>query len=236
LEAVRAALRSAVGAGPNPFAMRRLRREVLERAAGRAATPPLGRARGAAFARALVALTTFALVGLGLSSLWQRGLAPSGVRVAISPTSRFSEEEARDRRIVRIVEGTFDFDVRPSADGRRLLVIVPDGEIEDIGTKFRVVVEAGRTVEVSVSEGEVEVRRERRAPERLVAGMTFRPRPEPSSAVSPSVPASTPPSSSSSASSSVPSSPWASEIMLVSPPNVRPSPRSAPPPARVPDA
>jgi hypothetical protein len=212
--------------------MRRLRREVLERAAGRSTPTVSSRARGRSFARVLAALAAFALMGLGLSSLWQRWLAPSGVRLASSASSRFSEENDRDHRIVRIVEGTFDFDVRPSADGRKLLVIVPDGEIEDIGTKFRVVVEAGRTVEVSVSEGEVEVRREGHAPERLVAGMTFRPRSAPSAAASASVPASTPPSGPSTAASSASTS----ELAPASPRRVSPSPPAAGAPARIPDA
>jgi hypothetical protein len=81
--------------------------------------------------------------------------------------------------VVELVDGEFDFDVNHRDGEPHLLVRVPDGEIEDIGTKFHVSVSNGRTVRVSVTEGEVELRRTNEPKLRLIAGMTFTPSPVP---------------------------------------------------------
>jgi TolA-binding protein len=69
-----------------------------------------------------------------------------------------------------------------------LLVRLPDGELEDIGTTFSVTVEEGRTARVAVEEGRVVLRLHGRAPVVIAAGESW---PAPSvtlSAPAPSLP------------------------------------------------
>lgn len=177
------ALRRDLGAGlepPNAFVMKRLRHAVMTRASGEGiATRPAANRRLWVFAAmaATLLLGAFALV------LWI-GRANDAMTLTPSAGARFSTEEREGLRVVKIDDGSFAFDVRRHEDGRRLLVVVPDGEIEDIGTRFSVVVHDGVTTEIGVSEGEVEFRRKGAAPVRLIAGMTYRPwSPETASAI-----------------------------------------------------
>lgn len=75
---------------------------------------------------------------------------------------------------VDLVEGVLDFDVRQHAAGRRFVVAVPDGEIEDVGTRFRVTTHGGQTEEISVEEGAVVFRRPGRSSVELGAGQIYR--------------------------------------------------------------
>lgn len=152
----------------NPFHKKRLRREVLERAGGRnrANRRPLFVAAFACFGAVAVALALF-FVG--------RASAPSSGVVVVASSGSFSEEVRGDVRRVALTDGDFEFDVNHVPGTPRLLVIVPDGEIEDIGTRFHVSVRDKKTVRIHVSEGEVEFRRAKEEPLRLIAGMTFRP-------------------------------------------------------------
>lgn len=158
----------------NPFQLKKLRRELLLRAKG--ATAPTARPMRAwaiALASAAVAALLFFFVG-------RLTMSPSeSVSVSANPGARFTEKVADGRHVVELVDGEFDFDVNHRDGEPRLLVRVPDGEIEDIGTKFHVSVSHGRTVRVSVTEGEVELRRTNEPKLRLIAGMTFTPSPAP---------------------------------------------------------
>ena len=62
-------------------------------------------------------------------------------------------------------------------DHRRLLVVLPDGELEDIGTTFTVSADAGRTTRVSVQSGSVVLRLRGQPPLALGAGDTWTPSP-----------------------------------------------------------
>ena len=58
---------------------------------------------------------------------------------------------------VEFTDGVASFKVHPHP-GRRVLVQLPDGELQDLGTTFEVTVHAGQTEHISVSEGRVLVR------------------------------------------------------------------------------
>ncbi len=72
---------------------------------------------------------------------------------------------------IALNEGTLAFRTRGS--GPKLRVVVPDGELEDVGTEFRVTVAGGRTVSIEVSEGLVLFHRHGAEDVRLPAGATW---------------------------------------------------------------
>lgn len=172
LTQLRAALRESHQT-PNAFVMKRLRRETLERA-GAGGRPMVARARWPRVV--MVAATLLMVVGAILGTmLWLRSDPSEAVSVVPGPGASFTRERDGTHDIVRLIDGTFDFDVQSHEGGQRLLVIVPDGEIEDIGTRFRVIVQDGATIQVSVSSGEVEFRKVGSVPLRIIAGMTYHP-------------------------------------------------------------
>lgn len=168
-------LREELGAlqtAPNPFVMRRLRREVLADVSRGAASRERRRIRPRLyvyFAGLVVAAAALVVF------IWSTTRSStSDLTVTTAAGARYSRERDGTRDVVRLSEGEFDFDVHSHADGRGLVFLVPDGEIEDIGTSFHVVVREGHTEVISVTEGEVEFRKQGAAPMRLVAGMTYR--------------------------------------------------------------
>jgi TolA-binding protein len=77
-----------------------------------------------------------------------------------------------------------------------VLVVLPDGELEDIGTTFSVTVDGGRTTRVRVEEGSVVLRLNGRAPLTVTAGEAWAPAlPAPSAAASASASSQTAPTS-----------------------------------------
>jgi ferric-dicitrate binding protein FerR (iron transport regulator) len=72
-----------------------------------------------------------------------------------------------------------------------LLVVLPDGELEDIGTTFSVSADSGHTTRVTVQEGSVVLRLHGEPPLALGAGDSWSPLPAPAAA--PIVPATPPP-------------------------------------------
>ena len=107
----------------NPFHKKRLRREVLERASHRPRS-----ARRPAY---VVAFTCFGALALALAIFFiGRASAPQSGVVVIASSGTFSEEVHGDVRRVALTDGEFEFDVKHVPGTPRLLVIVPDGEIE----------------------------------------------------------------------------------------------------------
>jgi hypothetical protein len=74
------------------------------------------------------------------------------VRAGIGARYAHHSNAAEER--VDLEEGTAFFTVSPHA-GRRVLIHLPDGEIEDLGTTFEVTVQGGQTTSVAVSDGRV---------------------------------------------------------------------------------
>ena len=165
--------------------VRRLRNSVLdsvdaERALGRAPA----RSRRALPVVLMVAAAVL-LVG-GITTRWRsRGDAasvpsvPSVARVETA-VDVIAADGARYTRSVRdgferfeLEEGSLRLRVRRATDGRRVVVKMPDGEIEDIGTVFEVTVANGQTEHVGVEEGRVLLRLVNVAPITLDAGGTW---------------------------------------------------------------
>ena len=80
--------------------------------------------------------------------------------------------EANVEKII-LDSGTLDIEVRPATEKRRFLVVLPDGELEDIGTTFSVAVKDGRTTDVTVREGSVLLRLRERSTIHLGAGQVW---------------------------------------------------------------
>jgi TolA-binding protein len=91
--------------------------------------------------------------------------------VTVTATSaRWSRHDEGGLTLVRLEDGELEFQVAHGAKQHRLIVSLPDGELEDVGTAFHVAVAAGRTISVSVHEGAVVVHRAGRPAVYLVAG------------------------------------------------------------------
>jgi hypothetical protein len=80
--------------------------------------------------------------------------------VTVVPRSaRWSRHDEGGLTVVRLEDGELDLHVAHGTTPHRLVVRLPDGEIDDLGTAFHVRVVAGRTSSVVVREGAVVVRR-----------------------------------------------------------------------------
>ena len=192
LEAMARGLREIASNGRDEMAMRRIRNRVLEvvdaEQTGRARTGRRGWGRAAGGLALVLAVALVAFFS------WRAGdrrtvaaqaraheapVAPEAPSAASATAVQGAETSvvvsASDRtRYTRSIDGTVErFDLRDGAlrlqverpvGGRRVVVSVPDGEIEDIGTVFEVVVTDGHLERVSVAEGRVVVRLLDRAP------------------------------------------------------------------------
>jgi hypothetical protein len=151
-------------------ALRRLRQATLERAfeLSRTQSRPL-RARN-------VALVALAAAGLAVAIVVQQAHheRPSLAVTAGSAGATWNRHRVDDVDHVDLGEGAFSLVVRRRAQDPRVIVHVPEGEIEDFGTAFDVHVHAGRTERIAVREGVVVFRRSGAAPLRLSASMEWR--------------------------------------------------------------
>jgi hypothetical protein len=183
LQALGNALRaSALGpADADELHVRRERTRLL--AAFDAALVPRERAYGARSVFAGV-LAVAALIA-GLFVYFRPPAVEPGVgvtdAVVVHADSNTSWSRRIDGSLERIVleRGALSIRVDPALalDHRRLLVVLPDGELEDIGTTFTVSADAGRTTRVSVQSGSVVLRLRGQPPLALGAGDTWTPSP-----------------------------------------------------------
>ena len=98
---------------------------------------------------------------------------PVGVRA--DSTARWSRRVENQLEKIRLEDGTLAIRVDHARSARRLLVLLPDGELEDIGTAFTVSVHAGRTARVAVQDGSVVLRLSGAPPLDLNAGEAWTP-------------------------------------------------------------
>ena len=137
-------------------------------------TPP---ARGWLVSAALASLL---LLGL-LLFFRARSVAPRGsadaVVVDADGSASWSRQSEGAVEKIRLEHGALSIRVAHTPGQRRLLVVLPDGELEDIGTTFAVSAEAGRTTRVSVDSGSVVLRIRGQAPLSLRAGDVWNPSP-----------------------------------------------------------
>jgi len=179
-------LRTVDSANVDELSLRRLRSRVLEAVDAE----QTGRVRIRAGRRGLrsrYAALALAAAGMGLvvffSSRAPQQVAPTFVasqsappivetRVEVSAAegARFTRTIDGDEERFALLEGTLRLRVVRAAGGRRVLVTVPDGEIEDVGTVFDVAVRDGHTERVAVDEGRVLVRIAGTAPMTIGAG------------------------------------------------------------------
>jgi hypothetical protein len=103
----------------------------------------------------------------------------SSAVVHADSTAVWAERRAGERENVVLERGALWIHVDHASAEGRLLVVLPDGELEDIGTTFMVSAEDGRTTRVAVQDGHVVLRLRGQAPIALGPGDTWTPDPRP---------------------------------------------------------
>jgi len=192
LDALGQALRASSPANVDELHLRRERTRLLaafDRNQVGPSEPRLGR-------RALVAFSVAVALVVGSVMLWR--LEPSAehaaATVAATDTSIHADSAARwsrhtqgGRDLVVLQQGSLWIRVRQAPGTPAFAVVLPDGELEDIGTTFSVAVTDGHTERVQVEEGTVLLKLRGRPPIALGAGQTWQASapPAPGSAIAP---------------------------------------------------
>jgi ferric-dicitrate binding protein FerR (iron transport regulator) len=147
--------------GRDPLTVRRARQQLLtelnEAVLRRSETKP---ARRAAFVLAFASLTlagTCFVVSHRARSPDAAAPSKSVIDVRAQPGARWSEHQDREQDRVDLLDGAAAFTVHAHS-GRRVVIRLPDGELEDTGTVFEVRVSEQRTTHIAVREGRVLVR------------------------------------------------------------------------------
>lgn len=155
LEGLSALLGSAEKPTLDELGAKRLRRRILSDAnAGvlREATSPSRMRLG------IASVAAVALMALGARYATRAPLPSTALSLTDEGGGRYERTLENGVDHVTLHEGSMAFRVDHEAGRSRLLVHVPDGEIEDIGTIFHVTVKDGHTARVRVDEGRVVVR------------------------------------------------------------------------------
>ncbi len=84
-----------------------------------------------------------------------RAAAQTRIQAVDEGAARWRVDSRDDLERITLTEGTLRLSVTRPANGKQVVVQVPDGTIEDIGTVFHVVVAHGQTQEVRVDQGAV---------------------------------------------------------------------------------
>jgi hypothetical protein len=162
------------------------------------ATPPRGAGRLGFVAVAVAALCAIAVVSALIRGKHGAASAvaaappshPDPVTVAADSRARFTRHtEARVEKVT-LESGALSIHVARALSPRRLLVVLPDGELEDVGTTFSVSADGGHTTRVTVQEGSIVLRLRGNPTIVLAAGDVWTRPPPP---VAPSIPASSAP-------------------------------------------
>jgi hypothetical protein len=111
----------------------------------------------------------------------------SSAVVQADSSAVWAERMVGDRENVVLERGALWVHVDHSSGQGRLLVLLPDGELEDIGTTFTVSADDGHTTRVAVQEGHVVLRLRGQAAIALGPGDTWIPDPRPVASASASV-------------------------------------------------
>ena len=99
------------------------------------------------------------------------------IDVRPEPGARWSHIRTDDTNGVQLDEGMISLRIQRRAAVGRIVIVVPDGEIEDFGTVLRVRVAETRTVGVTVEEGNVAIRIRGLPEVRLGPGGSWAPEP-----------------------------------------------------------
>ncbi len=190
LQALAEAVRAGVAGGAHADALHvRRQRTRLLAAFDRALLAP--ERRPTRSRRLLVAAAGAGALLCGL--LWlvsARSAAPAApvptLVVRARGAARWSRRLQGERELITLEHGTLfvHVDHRGGSTQRRLLVALPDGELEDVGTTFTVSAAEGHTARVAVEEGEVVLRLRAQPALVIGAGGTWAPvaRPAPPAA------------------------------------------------------
>lgn len=142
--------------------------------------------------RWLVPLLAAACVTALTLTLWHSGSAPTrstavkvsataaapareAIAVLASPASQWSRQVESHRETITLTAGTLTVSIDHTLSPRRLRVLLPDGELEDLGTTFSVTATPTATTHVAVQDGTVILRLRERAPIILGANQTYSP-------------------------------------------------------------
>lgn len=142
-----------------------------------------------------VGVAAAALASLFFVWGWRRLAEPLPTpRAAVRPSvhATWSRQVRDQREVVTLEQGELHIQVHHVAGSLPLLVALPDGELEDIGTTFSVVVQAGHTISVTVDEGRVLLRLREHAPIVLAAHDAWSPAVVSALPVAPTMPSSAP--------------------------------------------
>jgi hypothetical protein len=173
VESLARALREA-DAPNEELTARRLRQVVMQRAR----TARFKHVRWPALAGLGIGVLSVAL----LSALWLKpyGKRTSAVTIrALSHDAEWTRRVRGDAEYVDVRRGHVAFNVKHHADDLRLIVLVPDGKIEDLGTVFMLNTHAGHTERIVVTEGVIVFRRNHADAVAIRAGEVWRPEENP---------------------------------------------------------
>ena len=153
LEACAQRLKELPSGLPDAFTLRRQRLELLEQYNELLVVP----ARRSLRAPALVSLGIIVTI-VALVFSRQRSVSNRWIEMRVAAPGTWNEIRQGNSERVLLHDGHFELAIhRPSAASRVLLVL-PDGEIEDLGTALEVWISEGQTRRVSVRSGEVVMR------------------------------------------------------------------------------
>lgn len=170
LDALACSLRDLPEAPEDELAAQRARTRLLE--AYDAAPTPRVRHRGwwIAAGGAIAASVAAIYLVAGRTSTPSPRVATVDPIVIDAEHARWSRIDDGITTTVQLDDGDARFHVVHDGTARRLVVRVPDGELDDVGTTFFVRVRDGHTTEVRVDEGRVAFRHGHDAPLLLTAG------------------------------------------------------------------
>jgi len=160
------------------LSLRRLRQATLQRATAEQHKRPtrfVVRLRPRAIVTALVLA----------ASAWGAWIAAHSSRAPLVEVTSRVEPSTWSRhhspKLERVVlrEGVFSLNVRRNPRDPRVVVEIPEGEIEDVGTTFAVTVHDGQTTRIAVTQGAVLLRRTGLPALKLLAGSVWQPVPQP---------------------------------------------------------
>ena len=154
------------------LSLRRLRVATLRRAAAEQHERPLP-------VRPIVIVAALVLA-IGVWGAWLAARSSHGplveVRSRVEPSSWSRHHSPKIERVV-LREGVFSLNVRRKPEDPRVVVEIPEGEIEDVGTTFGVTVHDGQTTRIAVTQGAVVLRRAGLPALKLLAGSVWQPVP-----------------------------------------------------------
>jgi hypothetical protein len=107
---------------------------------------------------ALAAVATLTLLRQPSRSVTAIAARPEAVMVQADTTTQWSRRAEIRQEIIKLESGTLSIHVDHRLSHRRLLVLLPDGELEDIGTTFSVTAASAHTTSVTVQDGSVILR------------------------------------------------------------------------------